>query len=82
MTAPQPTCVHCGRRKDQHAPQTLECPGSSPTVFGTCELPPGRTCADCEFFKPTCEWLLSYKGTETSCDWWPIRFYPKQEYPV
>jgi hypothetical protein len=37
-------------------------------------LPPGTTCVDCIHFKPTCEWLLNYSGTETVCDWFPIKF--------
>ena len=75
-------CVHCGRPKDRHAPETRVCPGSSPETYATCELPPGRTCADCAHFKRTCEWLISYTGAETACDWWPVRFYPRREYPA
>ena len=33
----------------------------------------GRTCSACVHFK-RCSWLLSYDGTETSCDWTPSRF--------
>ena len=67
-------CVHCGRPKDQHATETLACPGSGEQTYGTSNLPPGMTCDDCFHFKRTCAWLLSYQGTETACDWWPSRF--------
>ncbi len=76
------TCVHCGRRKEQHAPETLVCSGSSRSVFATMDLPEGRTCGDCRHFKRTCEWLISCKPERTSCDWWPVRFVaisPKTE---
>ena len=76
------SCVHCGRPKDRHTPETLVCPGSSREVFSTRELPPGRTCADCAHFKRTCQRLIGYAGTETSCEWWPVRFYAIQEYPA
>jgi hypothetical protein len=67
-------CVHCGRLKGAHAPETLVCPGSAEGVYSTMELPAGATCADCLHFKRTCSWLLSRNGTEASCDWWPVRF--------
>lgn len=67
-------CVHCGRSKEQHAPETLVCPGSVEGVYATMELPAGRTCGDCVHFKRTCEWLISCKPDRTSCDWWPVRF--------
>jgi hypothetical protein len=73
------TCIHCGRPKEKHAPETFICPGSGGAegqTFATRDLPPGRMCADCHHFTRTCEWLLSYKGTETACDWWPVRFVP------
>ncbi len=38
-------------------------------------LPNGKTCANCVWWKRTCEWLLSHRrGTETECDWSPSRF--------
>jgi hypothetical protein len=40
--------------------------------------PPGKTCSDCVHFKRTCIWLLSYDGTETSCDWIPSRFVERK----
>lgn len=67
-------CVHCGRKKEQHARETLVCPGSSEGVYSTMELPPGRTCADCAHFKRTCEWLISRNPDNEQCDWWPVRF--------
>jgi len=71
-------CIHCARTQDQHAPETQLCVGSAGRAgqkFATRDLPLGVTCADCAHFKRTCEWLLDYKGTETACDWWPIRFH-------
>lgn len=41
------------------------------------QLPPGKTCSDCAFFK-RCEWLLSLKGTETACDWSPSVYRERQ----
>jgi len=40
------------------------------------ELPTGNTCVNCQHFKATCKWLLSFKGNETSCSWSPSRFVP------
>ena len=37
-------------------------------------LPEGKTCADCGFFKRTCEWLINYTGEEGICDFHPCRF--------
>jgi hypothetical protein len=45
---------------------------------GTLDLPAGRTCGDCIFFKRTCEWLISCTPERTSCDWYPPRFVQKQ----
>lgn len=43
------------------------------------KLAKGKTCSDCQSFKGTCSWLLSLKGTETSCDWFPSRFFEIQK---
>lgn len=67
-------CVNCSRTKDQHLGENLDCPGSSKTRYGTMNLPAGRTCNDCAHFRTHCSWLLSRNGTETDCDWFPIRF--------
>ena len=40
------------------------------------QLPPGRTCADCDSFERRCSWYLSRQGDETACDWDPIRWRP------
>ena len=40
--------------------------------------PDGKTCRDCRFFASKCEWLLSYTGDETACDWDPSRFAPRR----
>ena len=71
----------CGYPKHQHEPETLVCPGSAGRAgqtYRTRKLPAGTTCADCFHFK-RCEWLISYTGTETACDWFPIRFHRKPE---
>lgn len=73
---PDRGCVHCGRPKDWHAPETLACPGSSRTVFATMDLPASKTCGDCIYFRRTCEWLISCEPDRVTCDWWPIRFVP------
>jgi hypothetical protein len=42
------TCIHCGRPKEKHAPETFICPGSGGAegqTFATRDLPPGRMCA-------------------------------------
>lgn len=36
-------------------------------------LPPGKTCADCRYFK-RCEALFECNPTNTACDWDPSRF--------
>lgn len=41
-------------------------------------LPQGKTCADCKWFKPKCEWLISCPPTNTRCDWAPSRFVQKE----
>ena len=68
-------CV-CGYPRARHTGERLLCPDGTGKAFRTMKLPEGKTCADCAHFKRTCSWLLSYSGTETSCDWFPIRFYP------
>jgi hypothetical protein len=40
--------------------------------------PDGKTCSTCIHFE-RCKWLLSYSGDETSCDWIPSRYVPKQD---
>jgi hypothetical protein len=66
-------CVHCGRDKEQHAPETLVCPDGK-HVYGSMDLPAGATCGNCLHFKRTCEWLISATDNRTSCDWYPVRF--------
>lgn len=73
---PDSYCV-CGYPKERHAPDTLACPHNPGSTYGTMNLPTGKTCDDCIFFKRTCEWLFSCEPTRTQCDWYPIRFTPK-----
>lgn len=51
--------------------------------YGCCACmsahPPGKTCKDCVWFERKCSWLLSYKGTETACDWIPSRYRQIEE---
>ncbi len=66
-------CVNCARLPGEH--DDGACRGSSKGKrYGTMALPEGRICADCYHLRPTCSWLLSRIGTETSCDWFPVRF--------
>ena len=39
-------------------------------------IPDNKTCLDCIHFNQTCSWLLSRKGTEKDCDWYPNKFSP------
>ena len=72
-------CV-CGYFKSAHDAATLLCPDNTGRKYGTRQLPDdGKTCGDCAHFKRTCEWLISYSGKETSCDWYPIKFQPKEQ---
>ena len=41
-------------------------------------LPEGRTCADCAYYKRTCEWLIQGDPNATECDWDPSRFVDVQ----
>jgi hypothetical protein len=69
-------CV-CGYPKSRHTGADLKCPDKTGRTFGTRELPAGKTCQDCRYFKRTCEWLISCEPTRTDCDWYPIRFVPR-----
>ena len=72
---PNDRCVNCSRPKEQHADSDLHCPHASlRTTYATMALPEGRTCKDCDHFRPTCSWMLDRNGTETACDFYPIRF--------
>lgn len=71
-------CVNCGYPKEQHAGESLVCRGSAGLVnryYATMELPAGLTCGDCQFMR-FCKDFLDRGGTETSCDWYPIKFVP------
>ncbi len=71
-------CVECGRTKDLHIGNGLFCPGPMGKVmethYSTMALPEGRTCKDCYNFRRFCGPIIGYKGTETSCDFFPVRF--------
>lgn len=41
-------------------------------------IPHGKTCGDCAHFGK-CSWLVSAKPEWTSCDFYPIRFRPRDE---
>jgi hypothetical protein len=70
-----PRCVRCGQAKSRHSLDTLKCPRHH-TFFASMELPAGVTCNDC-LFMHFCRSFLMRQGSETSCDWFPIKFYPK-----
>jgi hypothetical protein len=73
-----PRCIECGRTKDLHIGNSLFCPGLMgkvmETTYKTMALPEGRTCQDCYHFRLFCQPVIGYKGTETSCDFFPVRF--------
>jgi hypothetical protein len=69
---PNDRCV-CGYPKSRHVGDDLLCPSQS-GHFATRDLPAGCTCVDCYNFKRFCGPILGYKGTETSCDFFPVRF--------
>jgi hypothetical protein len=71
-----PRCLRCARPRSAHG-DNLKCPTQN-TLFASRDLPPGMTCADCRFYEHTCKWLISYTGKETACDWYPVKFYPKE----
>jgi len=64
-------CVHCGRSKDAHHEGI--CPGSSPTMYATMQLPEGKTCSDCRYIRFCSQFIGDVAGND-SCDWFPIRF--------
>lgn len=67
-------CVNCGYPKESHGDQG-ECVGSS-SKFASMELPLDKTCSDYGFYLRFCKAFIGLKGTERSCDWFPIRFVP------
>ena len=73
-----PRCVNCSQFAESHKGETLACPGSAGLVgrhYQTMQLPPGLTCNDCRFMN-FCRAFLGREGSETSCDWFPIKFVP------
>jgi hypothetical protein len=69
-------CVECSLPKERHGADG-KCPGGT-TKYGTMDLPPGMTCADCAHFEGFCSKFIGPDiATNTTCDWYPIRFYPK-----
>ncbi len=73
-------CVECGRPKSAHDPVTLKCKGSAGDhgkVYGTMDLPAGKTCSDCKHLR-FCSAFIGEVAANTSCDWFPVRFVQKQ----
>lgn len=66
-------CVHCSKAPEAHDSKTLKCPYSGNTTYATMALPQGLTCTDCGYFR-FCIDFCGRLGTETQCDWYPIRF--------
>jgi hypothetical protein len=44
------------------------------------QLPAGKTCADCRFFS-FCVKLFGCDAQNTTCDWAPSRFKPRESKP-
>lgn len=81
---PRDNCVECGYPKDRHD-ENGNCPGSAGRAgkrYATMALPEGRTCADCRNLKKFCGPVIGYKGDETSCDYFPVRFVAIVTAPV
>jgi hypothetical protein len=43
------------------------------------QIPVGKTCGDCAYYEPTCQWLISVAKTNFMCDFIPVRFKQKPE---
>lgn len=71
-------CIECGLPRDRHA-EDGKCPGENPNWsrrkrFATIDLPTGKTCSDCGHFRFCSKLIGPEIATNTSCDWFPIRF--------
>jgi hypothetical protein len=67
-------CVQCGRGKAVHL-DDLSCPGLS-TKYASMDLPEGRTCSDCAWFRFCSKFLGPEVALNSGCDWYPVRFIP------
>ena len=64
-------CVQCGYQLAAHA-EDGKCPRQS-TTFASMDLPVGKTCSDCYFFRH-CTAFIGDVAANTTCDWYPVRF--------
>lgn len=66
-------CIECRKPKEAHAADGA-CPWEYKTKYSTMDLPTGYTCADCKFFGFCSKFIGPQIETNTTCDWFPIRF--------
>jgi hypothetical protein len=66
-------CVQCGLPKDKHL-EGSRCPSQN-TQYATMQLPDGAHCSDCVHIR-FCTGFLGDVASNSSCDWYPIRFRP------
>lgn len=65
-------CVNCCRTKEDHVPEKGAC-----RAFASMDLPEGETCSSCRNFGFCRDFLGEKIASNTTCDWYPIRFvYP------
>ena len=71
-------CVECSRPREAHAADG-QCPGLK-TKYASMDLPAEMTCNECAHYAGFCSKFLGPQvQTNTTCDWYPIRFYPIPE---
>jgi hypothetical protein len=70
-------CIECGKPREAHAKDGA-CPWKYKTRYGSMNLPEGKTCNDCQHVRFCLQFLGTEVGSNTSCDWFPIRFAPKR----
>lgn len=68
-------CANCGYIAEAHAADKT-CPGSAGTTgkrFAIMDLPEGKNCHYCHYVKHCCA-LYGKTPTDTTCDFFPVRF--------
>ena len=73
-------CVTCGKPRNAHDEVGRCYPDKDTPVYGSMDLPAGRTCADCRFVGH-CTAMYSVKPGNTWCDFYPVRFHPSEGAP-
>lgn len=61
---------------DDVAPSNRRTPMKRPYSESEMELPPGKTCSDCEHF-PRCAAMFGHVAEDEVCDFFPSRYWPK-----